>query len=85
MTHDGEMIVSKSEVKIPGIEFNAANDMLLYVSSMASRVDMAFKNLQPFIKHASIPQRKVIIIRSKIESIALYGSVLMFKESESIQ
>ena len=67
-----------------GIKFNAANNMSSFVSSKASQVGLAYKKLKPFIVHASIPQRK-LLIKAKIESIALYGSVLLFKENEHIQ
>ena len=45
---------------------------------------LAYKNLLPFIKYSSLHQRK-ILIKSKIESIALYGSPLLFNESDHIQ
>ena len=84
MTDAGEIIKSKNQVNILGVKFNAANDMSSHVSSIASCVGRAYKNLQPFIKHASLAQRRVII-RAKVESIALYASPLVFNESESTQ
>ena len=38
----------------------------------------------PYLKHSTLHQRK-ILVKSKIESIALYGSPLFFNEVEHIQ
>ena len=84
MSHDGEYIVSKQEVKILGIHFNASNNMSTHISKTASRVGLAYKNMLPYLNHSNINQRK-ILIKSKIESIALYGSPLIFNETEHIQ
>ena len=58
--------------------------MSSHISKTASRVGLAYKNLCPYLKHSSLVQRK-ILIKSKIESIALYGSPLLFNESEHMQ
>ena len=84
MMEDGDLIQSKSQVKILGIKFNASNDMSTHVTTLASRVGLVYRKLQPFLSHASVPQRK-IILRSKIESIALCGSILFFNESERVK
>ena len=84
MTSEGEFIKAKHEVKILGIYFNSSNDMSNHISKTASRVGLAYKNLLPYIKYSSLHQRK-ILIKSKIESIALYGSPLMFNQSDHIQ
>ena len=49
-----------------------------------SRVGLAYKKLLLFIQHASLEQRK-ILIKAKIESLALYGGALIFNESESLK
>ena len=84
MTSDGEIVRSKNQVKILGIRFNSKNDMSTHVTTIASTVGMAYKKLQPYISHANTNQRK-IIIKSKVESIALYGSALFFNESKNVK
>ena len=84
MLEDGEFITSKSQVKILRVRFNAANDMSSHLSAVASCVGLAYKQLQPYLQHATLPQRK-IILKSKVESIALYASPLMFNETESVK
>ena len=84
MSYDGEFIAAKHEVKILGIHFNSSNNMSTHIGKTASRVGLAFKNLLPYLNHSTLSQRK-ILIKSKIESIALYGSPLIFNETEHIQ
>ena len=84
MSNDGEFIAAKHEVKILGIHFNSSNNMSTHISKTASRVGLAFKNLLPYLSHSTLNQRK-ILVKSKIESIALYGSPLIFNETEHIQ
>ena len=80
MTHEGKIIVSVKNNKILGVHFNSSNNMESHMSSVASRIGLAFKKLKPFIVHASPKQRKTII-NSKLRSIALYCSPLFFNES----
>ena len=84
MTSEGEFIKAKHEVKILGIYFNSSNDMSNHISKTASRVGLAYKNLLPYIKYSSLHQQK-ILIKSKIESIALYGCPLIFNQNDHIQ
>ena len=82
MNKDGKLVRSKSQVKILGIRFNSYNNMNTHLSATASAVGLAYKYIQPYLKHAPIGQRKVILT-SKVQSIALYGAPLVFNESES--
>ena len=65
-----------------GVKFDSNNSMNSHVASIASRIGLNFQQLKPFLKHANMQQRKTIM-RSKLESIALYASPLLFNESQS--
>ena len=80
MTHKGKIIASVKNIKILGVHFNSSNNMESHMLSVASRIGLAFKKLEPFIAHAPPKQRKTII-NSKLRSIALYCSPLFFNES----
>ena len=56
--------------------------MNTHLSATASAVGLAYKYIQPYLKHAPIGQRKVILT-SKVQSIAFYRAPLVFNESES--
>ena len=81
MNRDGEVVESKTSVKILGIRFNSHNNMSTHLSAISSAVGLAYKFLQPYLKHAPLGQRK-IILTSKVQSIALYGAPLVFNKSE---
>ena len=82
MTVNGDLIESSSQVKILGVKFDSNNSMNSHVASIASRIGMNFQQLKPFLKHASMQQRKTILC-SKLESIALYTSPLFLNESHT--
>ena len=84
MNEDGEVIESSGQVKILGVRFNSSNNLNAHVSALSSSVGMAYNKIKPYIVNASPKQRR-IILKAKIESIALYAAPLAFNESESIK
>ena len=80
MTSDGSVITSKNEVKILGVKFNFRNNMSSHLSSTASKVGMAYSQLKPYLRHASVQQRR-LILTAKVESIALYAAPLIFNKN----
>ena len=69
MTQEGNIIKSSKQVKILGICFNESNNINAHVSSILSSIGLAFNRLKPYLQHASMQQRR-IIIQSKLESKA---------------
>ena len=84
MTQEGNIIKSSKQVKILGIRFNESNNMNAHVSSILSSIGLAFNWLKPYLQHALMQQRR-IIIQSKLESKALYKAPILFNESENIK
>ena len=54
MNRDGEVVESKMSVKILGIRFNSHNNMSTHLSAISSAVELAYKLLQPYLKHAPL-------------------------------
>ena len=82
MNKDGKFIKSRKNAKILGMRFNTTNTMHSHLSAILSSVGMAYRKLQPNIKLAPIDQRR-IKLQSKVQSITLYGSPIVFNKSES--
>ena len=60
MNKDGKVIKLKNQVKILVICFNSHNNMNAQISAVAVVVGLAYKIIEPYLKHAQTNHRKIL-------------------------